>query len=548
MRFAFLGRVSTEDAQDPETSRGWQLRRSRALIEPAGGVIVAEYFDIGQSRSLPWSRRPEASKLLAALKDPERGFSAVVVGEPQRAFYGNQFSLTFPVFVHYGVALWVPEVGGAVDPGSEAHDMLMNLFGGMSKGERARVQIRVKAAMTDLAERTDRFLGGRPPYGYRLVDAGEHPNPSKAAAGQRLHQLAPDPVTAPVVRRIYTMFGVQEMGLRSIAQVLTTEGIPSPSAYDPARNRHRNPIGWSHAALRAVLTNPTYQGVRVWGKQERVEMLVDPDDVAAGHQTRMRWRDETSWVKPAALTHEALVSAELAALVSGRIATRTPGRSRPRASPHPYALRGILFCARCGCKLQGSFRPSRSGAPGRVLYRCEVKRSRALPPELADHPPTLYVNEGAIVARLDPWIESFADGSWLTESQLGDPAAAARRAGMLAQLRDIDRKIANLVAAIESGRDPSVLLDQLARRNAEREALKTRLAVGAGASLLTTDQVDVLLRTLGGIGQVLREASPQERADAYSALGVRMVYDDRVHQVHVTADLARVAAGVGGGT
>ena len=67
-------------------------------------------------------------------------------------------------------------------------------------------------------------------------------------------------------------------------------------------------------------------------------MLVDPDDVAAGHQTRMRWHDETSWVKPAALTHEALVSAELAALVSGRIATRTPGRSRPHASPHPYAL------------------------------------------------------------------------------------------------------------------------------------------------------------------------------------------------------------------
>jgi hypothetical protein len=43
--------------------------------------------------------------------------------------------------------------------------MLMNLFGGMSKGERARVQIRVKAAMNDLAERTDRYLGGRPPTG-----------------------------------------------------------------------------------------------------------------------------------------------------------------------------------------------------------------------------------------------------------------------------------------------------------------------------------------------------------------------------------------------
>ena len=57
-RFAFKGRVSTEDNQDPEASRNWQLSRSRALIEPAGGIIVAEYFDIGQSRSLPWMRRP----------------------------------------------------------------------------------------------------------------------------------------------------------------------------------------------------------------------------------------------------------------------------------------------------------------------------------------------------------------------------------------------------------------------------------------------------------------------------------------------------------
>jgi hypothetical protein len=36
---------------------------------------------------------------------PHRGFDAVVVGEPHRAFYGNQYSLTFPLFTHYGVPL-----------------------------------------------------------------------------------------------------------------------------------------------------------------------------------------------------------------------------------------------------------------------------------------------------------------------------------------------------------------------------------------------------------------------------------------------------------
>lgn len=133
-RFAFYGRVSTEDQQDPKSSRNWQLARSRQVIEPTGGEIVTEFFDIGQSRSLPWKRRPEAARLLETFPDEKRGFDAVVIGEPQRAFYGGQFGLTFPVFTHYGVGLWVPEVGGAIDPGSEAHDLVMALYGGMSKG------------------------------------------------------------------------------------------------------------------------------------------------------------------------------------------------------------------------------------------------------------------------------------------------------------------------------------------------------------------------------------------------------------------------------
>ena len=88
-------------------------------------------------RSDELSERLETD-VLETFRDPNRGFDAVVIGEPQRAFYGNQFGLTFPVFVHYGIGLWVPEVGGAVDPGSEAHDLVMSLYGGMSKGERTR--------------------------------------------------------------------------------------------------------------------------------------------------------------------------------------------------------------------------------------------------------------------------------------------------------------------------------------------------------------------------------------------------------------------------
>ena len=96
----------------------------------------------------------------------------------------------------------------------------MSVFGGMSKGERNRIGIRVRAAMASQGKIEGRFLGGRPPYGYRVVDAGPHPTPAKAADGKRLHRLKPDPVTAPVVHRIFTEY-VGGRGLFAIAEGLT---------------------------------------------------------------------------------------------------------------------------------------------------------------------------------------------------------------------------------------------------------------------------------------------------------------------------------------
>ena len=321
--------------------------------------MVAEYFDIGQSRSIPWKRRPQAGRLLADLADTHRGREAVVIGEPARAFYGGQFGLTFPLFTHYRVALWVPEVGGAIDPGSEAHDLVMTLFGGLSKGERTRIKVRVRSAMEAMAADGSRFLGGRPPYGYRLVDAGPHPNPAKATAGQRLHRLEPDPVTAPVVRRMFEMYA-DGAGLRLIADTLTREAIPSPSAYDPRRNPRRDPRGWAHTAVRAILANPIYGGRKVWGKQERHEELLDIGDVAAGHVTRMRWRSDAEWIAAARNDTEPLVDAELASRVASRFG-RTPGTRSP--APRSTRTCCAAYCTAASADGASRPRPGRTAPP-----------------------------------------------------------------------------------------------------------------------------------------------------------------------------------------
>jgi hypothetical protein len=98
-------------------------------------VIVAEFFDAGQSRTVAWGRRPEAARLVAQLADPRRGWDAVVVGEYERAFYGSQYAAMAPLFEHYGVQLWLPETGGRVDYASEHDEHTMTVLGLSSKRE-----------------------------------------------------------------------------------------------------------------------------------------------------------------------------------------------------------------------------------------------------------------------------------------------------------------------------------------------------------------------------------------------------------------------------
>ncbi len=401
--FAFYGRVSTEDQQDPQASYDWQLTRSRQLIQPRGGVIVVEYFDIGHTRALPWQRRPKASQLLTILADPGRGFSAVVIGEPQRAFYGNQFSLTFPVFEHYGVQLWVPEVGGPIDPGSEAHDLAMTLFGSMSKGERMRVKTRVRAAMHAQTAIQSRFLGGRPPYGYRLVDAGPHPNPAKARLGVRLHTLDPDPLTAPVVKRIFTLF-LESYGYLAIAELLTGEAILSPSGYDPDRNPHRDGRAWSKSAVRAILVNPRYTGYQVWNRQRRDEVLLDIDDVAAGYISRMRRNDPDGWVWSDQPAHQPLVSKETFDAIQAQIRSRgwRDKPHRPRATPRIYVLRRRLRCGLCTRRMEAHW------IHQQPYYRCTFPTEYAAAKHL-DHPRTVYLREADLLPHLDGWIAHLFD-------------------------------------------------------------------------------------------------------------------------------------------
>jgi site-specific DNA recombinase len=552
-RFASWGRVSTEDRQDPESSRAWQYARAKALIEPHGGVIVAEFFDIDKSRSIPPQRRPEAAKLLAALANPNRGFDAVVVGEPQRAFYGNQFGNTFPLFAHYRVPLWVPEVGGPIDPDNEAHDLIMSVFGGVSKGERNRIRVRVRTAMATQAQIEGRYLGGRPPYGYRLIDVGPHPNPAKAADGKRLRALAIDEPAAAVVRRIFAEF-LAGHGIYAIAEHLTRDGIPCPSAHDPGRNKHRCGIAWSKYAIRAILTNPRYTGRQVWNRQRKDEVLIDVADVALGHMTKMRWNEAGKWIYSEQVVHPPIIDAETfehaqQVIESRRCVTGPRERFRTR---HGYVLGGRVVCGVCDRRMQGHW------ANETAYYRCRFPAEYALANKVA-HPLNVFVRERDVLPELDGWlarvfaphrIEETIEAMTAAQDSAGaepQAIAAARET-----IRACEAKMARYRAAIDAGGDIEEITGWINAAKAERLQAEAALRATATPARMRKEEIKMIIGRFAGLAALVRDADPADKAEIYKGLNLRLTYQPGTRTVraeaHVSADSHGVMVGVRGGT
>ena len=236
---------------------------------------------------------------------------------------------------------------------------------------------------------------GRAPYGYRTVVEG-------AEAGTRaLRRLVPDERTAPVVRRIFQRY-LEGSGLQGIAEELTAEAVPCPSAHDRVRNPHHGGVAWSKAAVRSILVNARYTG-RLDGSGSEVVAhppLADSDQFVRVQET-IRAKRQTAETD-----------------------------DRP-----PYLFRGMLRCDVCGRLMQGAWN---NGEP---YYRCRFPGEYAAANGIA-HPRNVYLRERRLVRPLDVWLTATLPPALTQAVRAGvDPAAPALLAGVartLIRLPDAD--------------------------------------------------------------------------------------------------------------
>ncbi|WP_145908478.1 recombinase family protein [Kitasatospora viridis] len=428
----------------------------------------------------------------------------------------------------------------------------MSVFGGVSKGERNRVRIRVRSAMGAQARLEGRFLGGRPPYGYTLTDLGPHPHPAKAGDGKRLHGLALDPVTGVTVQRIFREF-LAGRGYLAIAERLTADGVPCPSAEDPERNRHRSGIAWSKSAIRVILTNPRYTGRQIWNKQRKDETLLDIEDVTLGFTTTLRWNSREQWIVSDRVVHPQLVDDETFAQAQDIMASRsrTAAPHGGKRASHPYLLRGAFSCSDCRRKMEGHW------AHEEAYYRCRFPAEYAQANTI-QHPRNIYLRERDVLGPLDHWLAKVfsphrIDGTidLLAESAQApadDQAVRADRAKRT--LADCDRKLTTYRAALEAGADPVVVTEWIAQTQEVRARAESELRAvqAARAGQLTRDDVAALVRANTDLVEILRVAEHADRAALYEQPGLMLTYDHGKQKVLVEMNLNQHLASPRGAT
>ncbi len=433
-RFAFYGRVSTEDQQDPTSSRNWQLARARQVIEPPAArssTSSSTSGSLGRCRGSA-DRRPPGCSRRSRTRD--RGFDGVVIGEPQRAFYGNQFGLTFPVFVHYGVGLWVPEVGGAVDPGSDAHDLVMSP---LRRHEQRRTQPHQDPG--PLGDGRARPPSKAASSAAARPTATSSPTPARTRTRAKPPSATAPPPRARPGRRTGRAADLRRVHRRRRASTASpTVSTPTASSPRPRMTRRATAIGQRPRHLGEVRraghprATPATPAVEVWNKQRKDEVLIDVDDVALGHETKhaLERHQRLDLVRASRPTSRSSPTDAVRGRPGDRSTATHRGDGSTRRSPAArYLLAGLMRCGVCGRRMQGHWNH------GRAYYRCKFRDD--VPRRRLDPPTNIYVQEAAVVPGLDAWLASLFDDDHIDQT-------CATLAGASEPDPDADRREADL--------------------------------------------------------------------------------------------------------
>jgi site-specific DNA recombinase len=532
-RFAFYGRLSTDDKQDQTLARPSQLEACRQKAAELGGSIVCEFFD---QESGAKDDRPGWTALTQEARDRRaRRFDAVVIYQTSRLSRDRVSAGLFHrelrkvcVEIHYAV--------GAGDPSTAEGGLMIALQQAFDEYERRKLSRETKRGMRETALQGFRN-GGRAPYGYRL-ERTPHPVATRAKAGETKTRLVPDEERAGVIAEIFHLWTDRGWGCKRIADHLNRPGgPPCPSHVDSNRNVRGD---WAKSTIRAVLKNPTYTGRLVWN---RLDFATQRE---AGGTPRLRAEEE--WVV-SEVEHLPLVSDELFAKAQERFKHRPRGNGR--RGTKAYLFTGMVRCA-------SGHQPLAMYGRTRKQHRymtCDYGRSygRVAAEEIDGHGQWLSIREDALLPLVERFFCERIFGPMRLD-KLGRQlrthhrASAKREKGAQRRLRDeiadLDRRIGLQIEALERGVEPELVSKRIEKLRRDKETAEIELrSLGAPAvdPSPTEDAGELLLR-LPDLGETLRKAPAELKRQVFEAFCLRVTYDKPGRRIEISATVTEAIA------
>lgn len=513
-RFAFIGRTSTADLQDPTLSIPRQYS-SCEIAMPPGAALVASFYDIESGRKdlamrgysdaheqfdIPVLRDGGIQDLLEEAQRPDRRFDYVICESIER--------IARRIYTGTKIEYLLEQLGVRLLAADEPFTLTHTSHHRKPKVATQVLTRRVKQSIAEfyvlemLEKSWDGFAVhteagfniGKPCYGYQARPVA-HPVPAKRAKGHKKSLLEPHPAQAPVVGRIYASRCVERLTYQQIADRLNLDLVSNPP---PVPVNPDTAVGrWTWSNVREVLTNPKYTGHMVWNRHGR-------------KSNKNRLNPVSEWVWSQEPVHQALVGMDDFLLAQGIGSAHKGSRSTAEPNVHPdtkrtYWFRSHLLCDHCDRRMFGKTR--RVAA----YYVCQPKKGYA--PEGHPNGGSFFVREQSLLDHLGTFLNQNVFGEYrraLLDADNPDARSETLRqqklSALRAQIADVETKMKRLVHSLEVLDDPdrefvAEIQQRRVELNTERsqlreklEAVETEIAQATNLNLidaLPTGVVDV---------------------------------------------------------
>ena len=453
-------------AQDVENSIDAQIATCREWAARNGYFVVREFTD--RARSGRADNRPDFREMIKVAGRPGCPFEAVIVWKFSRFFRDRTESAFYKQRLRRnGVAVY--SINEPVDD-SAVGKLTEGMLEAIDGFQADSISEDVRRGTRNLAGRGF-FLGRLAPYGMMKVPVQD---------GSKVrHKLAPDPRTAPNIRRIFDL-ALQERTEGQIRAILNEEGVPNASS-----------SRWKSQRVHDVLNNQHYAGTVVWGKSSK-------------------------WEEPAICpdAHEGIVPREEFDRIQALLQARAPEVANPRHSGSGRLLSGLVRCRQC----PGHFNYTPAGRDGKSYSYLVCSSRKHHGAEGCNSPwiPTEKFEPLVIKTILENIVTKENIGPAIEElrGETGDDhdVTTSRIEEIESRLQDIRGRMKRLYFAYENG---DLEYEDFSGRNRELRDIRSKIEadrerVGAATEDRTVilDNPEAVLAHIERINSFLRTEEP----------------------------------------